>query len=395
MDTADSFSDKFVFVKKSKDGWSRENGLWSFYRNGNTLTGIQKLPSHVEGETGEYWYDLGTQGHCTDKLTGLFEYEGKHYYARFGELVSGWQSIEASDGESYFYYFDPVDYTMYTGVQTIKGLTYTFNDEGVMVRGAFRTDSNGTKYYVAGESVYRRFVTLEEGTYWLDVKGYVAYGNAHTVTTNVKDITWYHFDEETGLMTGLCNGFFDYNGELYYCDENGKVFYGLIKTDRGIIFTATRGKVYVNTGCYVDSTTATRDCKLENGKYWCDENGIIVADGFADIDGETYYFVDYAHAKGFTKIGDDYYIFNAANGRMYKDANMWVGDNPYGIEGGIHYFGKDGKMFIPDLENGEKKIVNENGKLYFTIDGVKMTEGLYELDGEYYYVQGNNYSSRL
>ena len=29
---------------------------------------------------------------------------------------------------------------------------------------------------------------------------------------------------------------------------------------------------------------------------------------------------------------------------MYKDANMWVGDNSYGIEGGMHYFDKDGKM---------------------------------------------------
>ena len=389
MDTADSFSDKFVFVKKSKDGWSRENGLWLFYRNGKALTGIQKLPSHIDGEEGEFWYDLGTQGSCSDKLTGLFEYEGEHYYARFGELVSGWQSIEASDGESYFYYFDPVDYTMYTGVRTIKGLTYTFNDEGVMVRGAFRTDERGTKYFVAGESVYRRFVTLEEGTYWLDVNGYVAYGNDHTVTTNVKDVTWYHFDEKTGLMTGLCNGFIDYHGELYYCDENGKVFYGLIKTDGGIIFTATLGKVNVNMGCYVDSSTATRGCKLETGKYWCGDDGFIVANGFADIDGETYYFENYNHAKGFKKIGDDYYIFNAGTGRMYKDANMWVGDNPYGIEGGIHYFGKDGKMFVPDLENGEKKIVSENGKLYFTVDGTKVSEGLYELDGDYYYVQGN------
>ena len=389
MDTADSFSDKFVLKKNSKDGWARENGMWSFYRNGKALTGIQKLPSHIDGEEGEFWYDLGTQGSCSDKLTGLFEYEGEHYYARFGELVSGWQSIEASDGESYFYYFDPVDYTMYTGVRTIKGLTYTFNDNGVMVRGAFRTDERGTKYFVAGESVYRRFVTLEEGTYWLDVNGYVAYGNDHTVTTNVKDVTWYHFDEKTGLMTGLCNGFIDYHGELYYCDENGKVFYGLIKTDGGIIFTATLGKVNVNMGCYVDSSTATRGCKLETGKYWCGDDGFIVANGFADIDGETYYFENYNHAKGFKKIGDDYYIFNAGTGRMYKDANMWVGDNPYGIEGGIHYFGKDGKMFVPDLENGEKKIISENGKLYFTIDGVKLSEGLYELDGDYYYVQGN------
>ena len=68
---------------------------------------------------------------------------------------------------------------------------------------------------------------------------------------------------------------------------------------------------------------------------------------------------------------------------------MWVGDNPYGITGGMYYFDAEGKMFIPDLVNGEKKIISENGKLYFTIDGVKMTNGLQELDGEYYYAQTN------
>lgn len=72
-----------------------------------------------------------------------------------------------------------------------------------------------------------------------------------------------------------------------------------------------------------------------------------------------------------------------------KDATMWVGANNYGVEPGMHYFDADGKMFVPDLEHGVKKIVNENGELYFTIDGVKMTGGLYELDGEYYYAQNN------
>ena len=276
---------------------------------------------------------------------------------------------------------------MYTGVRTVDTLTYTFDDQGRLTRGAFRKTENGTKYYVAGESWFRRFVTLEEGTYWLDEKGYVAYGNAHTVTTNVKDITWYHFDEETGLLTGLCNGFIDYQGEKYYCDENGKVFYGAIKVDDGIIFTATRGKVYVNMSCYIDQTTACRGCTLENGKYWCDENGYLVSDGFVDIDGVTYYFTDYARAKSLTKIGEDYYFFNAGSGKMYKDANMWVPVNDYGVEPGMHYFDAEGKMFVPNVETGVKKIVAENGKLYFTIDGVKMVNGLYELDGAYYFAR--------
>ena len=31
---------------------------------------------------------------------------------------------------------------------------------------------------------------------------------------------------------------------------------------------------------------------------------------------------------------------------MYKDANMWVPANDYGVEPGIHYFGADGKMAV-------------------------------------------------
>lgn len=165
MDTADSFSDNFVFVKKSKDGWSRENGLWSFYRNGNTLTGIQKLPSHVEGETGEYWYDLGTQGSCTDKLTGLFEYEGDLYYAINGETKDGWREID-KDGSRYHYYFDLKTHKAVDGVQKIrtiitengkqysKNLEYTFENH-ILVRGDWITVSTGRRYYWAGQPIAR------------------------------------------------------------------------------------------------------------------------------------------------------------------------------------------------------------------------------------------------
>jgi Mor family transcriptional regulator len=162
----------------------------------------------------------------------------------------------------------------------------------------------------------------------------------------------------------LTEGLYELDGEYYYVQGNKEI--------------AVNKDIYVTTQL-LDGT----------GWYRFDGEGKLIKNGFADCGGFTFYFTDGIRAKGFTKIGDDYYIFNTYSGKMYKDANMWVGDNPYGIEGGMHYFDKDGKMFIPDLENGEKKIVNENGKLYFTVDGVKVSEGLYELDGDYYYVQGN------
>ena len=131
----------------------------------------------------------------------------------------------------------------------------------------------------------------------------------------------------------------------------------------------------------------TNDLPIKPGTYRFDEDGKLLLTGFVEADGFTYYYEDGNLAKGFKKIGDDYYIFNAASGKMYKDATMWVHNNDYGIVGGMYYFGENGKMAIPDLENGKKEIIEKNGERYFTVDGAYMYNGLYELDGDYYYAE--------
>ena len=74
---------------------------------------------------------------------------------------------------------------------------------------------------------------------------------------------------------------------------------------------------------------------------------------------------------------------------MQCDKTLWVaGSNSYGIASGYYYFQADGSMYVPD-PNGEKKIVEKDGKLYLTIDGVNQTNGLNELNGEYYYANTN------
>ena len=42
-------------------------------------------------------------------------------------------------------------------------------------------------------------------------------------------------------------------------------------------------------------------------------------------DGYAYYYDDCVMALGFTKVGENYYFFNAGSGKMYKDTNLWVG----------------------------------------------------------------------
>ena len=185
-------------------------------------------------------------------------------------------------------------------------------------------------------------------------------------------------DDDTS-KNGICPG----DGSKYYYVDGVKVGEGLICVDGTFYYARTsNGEIVRDRDYWIAKTNGY---PIEARTYHFDADGKMVIDGFVDINGGTYYFVKGECAKGLTKIGEDYYFFNAASGLMYKDANMWVPANDYGVEPGMHYFDAEGKMFVPDVETGVKKIVAENGKLYFTIDGVKMANGLYELDGAYYF----------
>ena len=187
-------------------------------------------------------------------------------------------------------------------------------------------------------------------------------------------------DDDTS-KNGICSG----DGSKYYYVDGVKVGEGLICVDGTFYYARTSsGEIVRDRDYWIEKTNGY---PIEAQTYHFDADGKMVIDGFVDINGGTYYFVKGECAKGLTKIGEDYYFFNAGSGMMYKDANMWVPVNDYGVEPGMHYFDADGKMFVPDTVNGKRAIVAENGKLYFTIDGVKMVNGLYELDGAYYFAR--------
>ena len=83
-----------------------------------------------------------------------------------------------------------------------------------------------------------------------------------------------------------------------------------------------------------------------SGYFGFDAEGKLIKNGFVQgTNGYTYYYQDLVRTKGFTKLGDDYYFFNAGSGAMQCDKSLWVsGSNSYGIKSGTYYFGADGKM---------------------------------------------------
>ena len=129
-------------------------------------------------------------------------------------------------------------------------------------------------------------------------------------------------------------------GKLYLMIDKSLAPEGLYEIDGEYYYAQTDGTLAVDKDIY--ATTKLLD---GTGWYRFGADGKLIKNGFADCGGYTFYFTDGIRAKGFTKIGEDYYIFNTYSGKMYKNADMWVsGENEYGVEGGLHYFDETGKM---------------------------------------------------
>ncbi len=270
----------------------------------------------------------------------------------------------------------------------IEARTYHFDADGKMVIDGFVDINGGTYYFVKGECA-KGLTKIGEDYYFFNAGSGLMYKDANMwVPANDYGVEpgMHYFDAEGKMFvpnveTGVKKIVAE-NGKLYFTIDGVKMVNGLYELDGAYYFARYDGTLVTNGSAYVETTELSG-----NGWYGFGADGKLIMTGFVIGNGKTYYYADGVRAKGLTKIGEDYYFFNAGSGMMYKDANMWVPANSYGVEPGMHYFDADGKMFVPDTVNGKRAIVAENGKLYFTIDGVKMTNGLYELDGAYYFAR--------
>ncbi len=320
------------------------------------------------GDGSKYYYVDGVK-----VGEGLICVDGTFYYARTsnGEIVRDrdyW--IEKTNG------------------YPIEARTYHFDADGKMVIDGFVDINGGTYYFVKGECA-KGLTKIGEDYYFFNAASGLMYKDANMwVPANDYGVEpgMHYFDAEGKMFvpnveTGVKKIVAE-NGKLYFTIDGVKMVNGLYELDGAYYFARYDGTLVTNGSAYVETTELSG-----NGWYGFGADGKLIKTGFVTGNGKTYYYADGVRAKGLTKIGEDYYFFNAGSGMMYKDANMWVPANDYGVEPGMHYFDAEGKMFVPNVETGVKKIVAENGKLYFTIDGVKMVNGLYELDGAYYFAR--------
>ena len=157
--------------KEYVDGFALNGWVGNFYyEDGVKLTGINKVAA-ADGE-GEYYYDFGTDGVCIGKHTGLVYDENGTLLCLAGTPRDGWREY---DGK--YYYFQPETYyALANGVHKVGGHEYTFDETGVLTRGAWVVTEEGTRYIFAGIYALNEFIEVDGKTYWITNKSYVATG---------------------------------------------------------------------------------------------------------------------------------------------------------------------------------------------------------------------------
>ena len=410
FDTVTDFTDSFKLQKNTKDGWVKENGKWSYWQDGAALTGVHKLPSNVDGETGEYWYDLGSDGISVGKITGLFAYEGDLYYAVNGETKDGWREIETSDGSSQYYYFDTTTFKAVDGVQTIrtmitengkqypKDLSYTFEDH-VLVRGDWITVSTGRRYYWAGQPIARKWWTVDGDRYFFGDHGDALTGFSEVPRGNSgQGADYYLFDAEGALivqpglyqlssdLSHIASGFSA--GDIVCFDENGMAIYaGLVYGDDGYLYYINANlKAVKNRKAWVTKTNGI--VKAGYQREFDAQGRMIVKNGILPLNGNgvlVYYVND--------DVQYDLGLVRMADGRMiYVNADATLKAN------GTYYLSKTNGLLPQGYYPFDSNcILQFNG--WFTCDqgttyyqnGIMHGAGWDNIGGSFYYFDSNGY----
>ena len=298
----------------TESGWyvSDDDSLYYYYSDGSCA---QDETTLNDG----YTYLFASDGALR---TGWQTVDGKRYYysAEVGQPVFGWM-----DYQNAMYYIDKTAGKL-TGVQTIDGIPYTFDEYGCAVTGWVSYADGSLYFYNTDASTATGWAVTENGTYYLTAdKGAVT--GRYTI-----DGKEYYFGDDKKLKTG----WIDTDSGKMWADANGVLAKGMVSID---------GKTH----CFdAQGYALTGVCAIDGITYYTDANGAV--------------------QTGIQQINDKYYYFNEQTGALQTG---WITVN------GVQYY------FDPDeayLRTGW--LETENGTMYLTTSGA--ATGIQTIDGGIY-----------
>ena len=186
------------------------------------------------------------------------------------------------------------------------------------------------------------------------------------------------FDENGVFQKDQC-GVYNDNGITRWINNGMLIWHaGLVKDGDNFRYFKRNGMV-ANVETYVAKTNGL----LKAAKYTFDAEGkLMKLEGLhEDLNGNLCYYVDYVKSyAGLVKDDDGNFYYIASDLKAVKNCTYYVTKTNDLKPVGYYAFDTDGKMIV---KNG---LVEENGDLYYYVDGAKTAAGLIEWEGNYYYI---------
>lgn len=364
------------------DGWKKMPNGWYYAINGKLCKGQWK-------DIGAYRYRFDYEGRMYSNEV-VYEWDENDNYVLYrfdknGHMVVGWYD----EGGNLYYYGS--DGASYSGIQVVDGVTYSFDEEG-MVRTDWCEEKDGALWYFGkdGKLVKKVAITtdgwkqIQNGWYyvkngvvakntWMDIGGYKYYfgydGRMYADREMYDEDTWYRFDKNGHLV----KGWYQEDYDRYYYAEDGKAVQGIQTID---------GKTYY---FYEDGRVGEYVSREENGYlYYFGNKGALIekrslsVDGWKNMPDGWYYSKNGKLLRNqFLTSGTKTYYLDG-NGRMCTDESIEIYDE---VEDKYYtyYFDRDGYMvkgwYVPPYGD-ERYYYDENGR---------RVVGLRVIDGETYY----------
>ena len=365
---------------------------YDIYLGANALYSMAKQTSFQE-QYGIYPYE--EPENTTHPCGGHFYCESyQEFTDRFILDNGSWSGWKTINGTSYYF----IENNALKGIHRVPGL----NDESSKYFYQFNDTTGACEGKVTG------LINLNGARYYA-ING-VAKSGWWNLTDAEGNNGYYYFAPETFQgLNGENSSFFP---NVTYQFENGKLVKGAwLATDHGKRYyygpdfvqnkwyTIEGNLYFFNQDGY--RYEGLRYVKLRDNHddpiYWYNFgedgvcHGVYQHTGLFYLNGNTYYTINGRVCNGLYLAEDGYYYyFGSGDYTAVKNTRHWVSyPNDTGLAQAFYDFDENGRMIIDNPDPSKNGIVNEDGTLYYYMNGVKNYAGLIQIDGDYYYVNSS------
>ena len=307
----------------------------------------------------------------------------------------------------------------------------------------------GMFYVENGQSVYAGLILIDGAYYYVRTAGNLVVNSQYwiTKTNNLLPEASYTFGADGKMLNApvvepeqpeqpdtpvvpeqpeVKNGIVSEGGKLWWYVNDVKTYGGLMLIDGAYYYARSSGEILTNTKYWITKTnnllpeasyTFGADGKMLNAPEVEPEQPeqpdtpVVpeqpdVKNGIVEEGGKLWWYVNDVKTYGGLMLIDGAYYYARSSGEILTNTKYWITKTNSLLPEASYTFGADGKMLnapvvepeqpeqpdtpvVPEQPEVKNGIVEEGGKLWWYVDGVKTYGGLMLIDGAYYYARSS------